>query len=667
MALSGSVKTNDYNGRYYEVSWTATQSIDNNKSKVTWSLKALGGSASWYAERTLYFKIGDKVVIDKTDRVERRAGEISNGTIDIAHDSNGNADFGVNLQVAVYGPDVNCVAYKTFTLDTIARATVPTVDKSSVDFGSKVIISTPRKSSSFKHTLKYTFGGVSNTFATNVDTSYTWTIPLDFMNRIPNATSGVITISCLTYSGSTLIGTKTINVTAKVPTSIIPNINGVSVVEATPGIKDKFGVFLSDQSTFNVEISAVGSYGSTIASYSTNFVGALYNGSKFTVGSVSGKGEYKFYVTVKDSRGRTASYEHTINVVEYMSPRIISFNVFRCDEYGNPDDEGNFLNIDYGHNISPVNNKNDKSYTLEMKKSTDYSFLMVASGNDYFVDDYTNVEASIDDSYIVKLTVSDYFTTITREIEAPTGFTLLDYHSSGKGISFGKVSEREGAMEIGFTMYDKYDTLIGNGIASYKASGSIDANTTLEALFISSTNTPDTGLWNVSQIFYQEKSDVASRAQYAIPYSYASQGARTGENKSHYRRNYIPGLGWSEWLEIPVLIESGTSGVWKYELWSNRKARVEGKIPVSSIAVKTALGGWYRSGLAYDNLNYQYPFAFTAEPTVSAEFFTTNTNGALLWFLNQGYILAPPECYLIRPVTSEGVNGYVHIIAEGKY
>lgn len=667
MALSGSVKTNAYDGRYYEVTWSATQSIPNNKSRISWSLKALGGSAGWYAERTLKLTIAGDTLVNKTDRVERKAGEITAGWVDVSHDANGNASFNINIQVAVYDSAVNCTASKDITLDTIARATVPSVDKNSLDFGAIIHISMPRKSTNFKHTLKYTFGGVTGTIATDVDTDYRWVIPLDFMNRIPNATSGVITISCLTYNGSTLVGSKTINITANVPSSVIPNINGVSVVEATSGIKNKFGVFLTDQSSFDVEISAVGSYGSTISSYLTTFVGTTYKGSEFTVDSVNGSGTYKFSVTVKDSRGRTASYEHTIDVVDYVSPRIVSLNAFRCDEYGNQDDEGNYILIDYGHNISSVNNKNDKSYSLEIKASNDSGFTTIDSGSEYFVETYTIIEADIDESYIVKLTVSDYFTEITREIEAPTAFTLVDYHVSGKGISFGKVSEKTGAMEIGFTMYDKYETLIGNGIASYKASGSIDANTTLEALFISSTNTPDTNLWNVSQIFYQEKSDIASRAQYAIPYSYASQSARAGENRSHYRRNYIPGLGWGEWLEIPILIESGTSGVWTYEKWSNRKARIEGKIPVNSVAVKTALGAWYRSGQIYTATDYQYPFAFNVEPTVSAEFFTSNTNGALLWFLNEGYVIGPPTCYLIRPVTSDGVSGYVHIIAEGTF
>ena len=45
MALSGSVATNagEYS-RYYRLNWTATQSIANNTSTISWTLTAAGGT-----------------------------------------------------------------------------------------------------------------------------------------------------------------------------------------------------------------------------------------------------------------------------------------------------------------------------------------------------------------------------------------------------------------------------------------------------------------------------------------------------------------------------------------------------------------------------------------------------------------------------------------------
>ena len=48
----------------------------------------------------------------------------------------------------------------------------------------------------------------------------------------------------------------------------------------------------------------------------------------------------------------------------------------------------------------------------------------------------------------MRLTITDYFGSVVAFAEVPTAFTLLDFHSGGKGIAFGKVSEQENQMEI---------------------------------------------------------------------------------------------------------------------------------------------------------------------------------------------------------------------------
>ncbi|MFX3735704.1 DUF859 family phage minor structural protein, partial [Streptococcus suis] len=85
-------------------------------------------------------------------------------------------------------------------------ATIPRSSSVSVGIGTignALTININRQSSSFKHTVRYAWGNKQVTIATNVDTSTTWTIPLDFTNDIPDSTSGTGTIYVDTYSGST--------------------------------------------------------------------------------------------------------------------------------------------------------------------------------------------------------------------------------------------------------------------------------------------------------------------------------------------------------------------------------------------------------------------------------------------------------------------------------
>ena len=66
MALSGSVSTDDYGGRYLKLSWTATQDISKNQSTIKWTLKGAGtASCSYYEAGNFYVKFAGKVELNK--------------------------------------------------------------------------------------------------------------------------------------------------------------------------------------------------------------------------------------------------------------------------------------------------------------------------------------------------------------------------------------------------------------------------------------------------------------------------------------------------------------------------------------------------------------------------------------------------------------------------
>ena len=121
MALSGSVSTSKYDGRYYTVSWTATQSTADNTSTIKWTLSADGKEGAWYAERTLKVVLAGQTVFSKTSRVEREDGKIDSGSVTLTHSSVGEKKFTIKIEGAVYGSSVNVTGEKEFTLDTIER------------------------------------------------------------------------------------------------------------------------------------------------------------------------------------------------------------------------------------------------------------------------------------------------------------------------------------------------------------------------------------------------------------------------------------------------------------------------------------------------------------------------------------------------------------------
>ena len=119
----------------------------------------------------------------------------------------------------------------------------------------------------------------------------------------------------------------------------------------------------------------------------------------------------------------------------------------------------------------------------------------------------------------------------------------------------------------------------------------------------------------------------------------------------------------------PYVIETGTTGIFKWQTFSDNTCEFFGKIPVTNYAISTALGGWYRGANIYEATTYAYPFDMTEAPAVEMTFQTRNGLAAIAWIFSQDADTAQnylPQCYLIRPVTGTGIYGNINIIGKGK-
>jgi hypothetical protein len=384
-------------------------------------------------------------------------------TVNVAHNADGtktcafSATCGINVTLSgtYYG---NVTASGNGTFNTIARAsTISSVTASvAVNGTNAVTVAITRASSSFTHTVVFTFGSYTQT-VNNVGTSTSYAIPTNWLNAIPNGTSGTGKVTVTTYSGSTKIGSAVSkNFTLTVPATVVPTISAVTLSEGVSGLAAQFGGYVQTKSKLSVKITAAGALSSTIKTYKTVVQGVTFTGASITSGILMHSGTSTVTITVTDSRGRTASTTRSITVVPYASPKITSFQGFRSLANGTENYEGTYVNSAVNFSISPVSNKNTASYTLEYKLQTATTWTALTSGSVYALN--SNIISasgafSADRSYDIRLTVKDYFTTVTSIFEIPTAFTLLDFNASGKGMAFGKVSEKDGieiALDVEF-------------------------------------------------------------------------------------------------------------------------------------------------------------------------------------------------------------------------
>lgn len=345
-------------------------------------------------------------------------------------------------------------------LATIPRASTPTLNYPSITMGDTMTITTNRASSSFTHTLSWKFGSRSGTIATGVGASTTWQVPLSLSAEIPTTTSGTGTITCKTYNGSTLVGTTNISFTAVVPASVKPVLGDVTFTETVAGLATDFGVFVQGKSKVRIDIKALGGdAGTSIKSIVVTANGQRLTGvvsvnqfqysTSVTTDALRASGTNSVVIVLTDSRGRTTSATRTISVVAYSAPSITKFSVERCNASGQSDYEGTRVKCTFAFSISPVSNKNQKYYEIVYRKVGDENWSAITSGQVYTLDTSVISSAAFDADYSweVKLDVFDYFDEAASTITVPTAFTLVDYRATGRGIAFGKVSEKN-AFEV---------------------------------------------------------------------------------------------------------------------------------------------------------------------------------------------------------------------------
>ena len=439
----------------------------SNKSSVTATVQVKRSNAY---ETTGTFS-GTVTINGSSKSISKKFSPLSNSwktidsyTIDVPHESDGTKICTISTSFKNTGTSMagTYTASANVTLDTILRESTPTVSASSVEMGNSVTIYTNRKSNSFTHNIRYSFGSLSNqtsglTYYNNVNTDTPFIPPISLAQQIPSATSGSATISCETFSGGTSIGIKTVGITLTVPSSVKPTISIGTITEANATMASlNWGVFVQNKSQLSIPITASGSQGSWITGTTTSVAGSSYSGTSITTGIINASGSVGISSTTTDSRSRTASTSSSATFVAYSNPQITTATAVRCLSDGTEDDEGTYLKYSFVGSISPVSNHNGHLFRIgyRQKGIGNYTYTNVDTAN-YSINKSNivlNLNLDTSKSYDIRFEANDTFTSTPIERTIDTGFDLMNFNPSGKAMAIGKVSEagaNEEKLEIG--------------------------------------------------------------------------------------------------------------------------------------------------------------------------------------------------------------------------
>lgn len=455
MALSGSFNTSGYEGRHWHFSWTATQNVGANTSTISYKVEAAGGSAGWYMCGPCKVVVAGKTVYNNTGRWKQYKGTLHSGTITVRHNNNGTASFSASISSAIYYyADGTGNGSKTWSLNTIPRASQPSVNTwpdtvSSVNIGDSITIHMNKKAS-FTHKVTATFGNKTEVVTNSCVDNVVWNgfTLAKFAGQIPNATSGTLTFTVDTMNGSKKIGTKTVSVTANLPSTVVPSCS----ISSLTNTNNSFGCYAKLLSGVKVKPTAAGVYGSTIRTLKISVTDmndkTASSGTEYTFDPFQKIGSKKITVSATDSRGRSAITSMSITVVDYSFPTArISASRGTGSTTNNfvADDTGDHAKISSIGSVSGISG-NTITPILQYKvaSQTAWTNIPVNASSTSF-NDTCIISVSDTQAYDIRLIVRDK---AGREAIATmtlsNGFATMDYKAGGDGIAFGKTANRAG-------------------------------------------------------------------------------------------------------------------------------------------------------------------------------------------------------------------------------
>lgn len=459
--------SNSNNGLYLNVYIEqGAQNIAANTTTVNW--RATVSRPVYYhtynnqGDSTLSISLDGRNVHSSNPRWEVWDGEaeLASGSSVINHNADGTKTFALSC---TFNP--NNGLHKTMTVTAnISLSPIPRLSNFSIGqgvIGSNLAITINRQNNNFTHTLRYSWAGKSGTIATNVATSHSWTIPVDFANNIPNSNSGTGTLYLDTYSGNTKIGTQSKQFIASIPSGLKPSFTGITLTDthAAAGALLSGNDFLQIISDIKVTFNgANGTYGSKITGYRAEIVGKNHivteNGGRLGMMNFNGSATIRAYVI--DSRGQRSDAKTVIiNVLEYFAPSF-SFSALRTREYPN------VLQVIRNARIAPITqggrqrNTMALSFKVAQLGSSNYTADNgSATGTYTTVHTLTNSAANLSGNYPANKSfhvigkLEDKFTSVEFAFTVATESVVMSYDNYGR-VGIGKVAEfgKPGSLDV---------------------------------------------------------------------------------------------------------------------------------------------------------------------------------------------------------------------------
>lgn len=457
--------------------------------------------------------------------------------------------------------------------------------------------------------------------------------------KVVNTAKATIRVTFQTYYDSgykTQIGQdQYLEISLLLPLGIAPTAAlNITPVNSNSWINSK-NIYVAGLSGATAVLSAGPGEGATLSSTTITYDGVVHNTVRLNVTTLTKSGNIEFVAKATDSRGRTATDPKTITVLPYSAPAITKLQVERgtYDSEWEAAEDGPDVRAVFNTTLALTDKDNTYTTTFKLDNSVispdhgDVSGL--SSGTEYTVY-FVNLDGEA--SHTLTMTATDRAGGVgTAQLVIPTIHITIEFNDSGKGIAFGKTSEKD-AFECDWDAeFNKDVSVEGELQAKHIArldyyNGKNFNNLIYNTGYYTGTAAPSsTGCTNYPANVTGVLEVISQMAQNTTTgnwWGFAYQTYKTHEGKI-YNRSYYSDKGWTDWVMQDNIVEQGTSGIWIYRKWSSGLAECWG---VSDAITQTTSTDWNIMTSNTGTPAISYPFTFKNPPVVSPSVHIHNGN-----------------------------------------
>lgn len=388
--------------------YQGTQSPESNTSKlrILWKSTQSGESYNNYT-KTAYYYVSVNGGAEQRYSVsytlpKGKTTTIVDATITVPHDDFGNCSVAVRTWMDT---DISAgVVQKSASLGLTPIPRANSISAGDTLIGGKMKITVVRKSASYLHDILYSFQGLTGIITEkSAATDHVFVVPDNWDVKMPNAKNAPITLTCVTYAGTTEIGRQSTTVKILTDGTFAPQLTCkvVDINPATIALTGNASRLIRGASTAKATLTATPLRGATIKS-------TKINGVSTAALEVKGVQSGEFTFSAVDSRGWETTQTIDLSMIPYI-PLTALVNADRGAQGSNALSvtvKGNYFSGSFSAGVP-----NALTVEYRVGNGTWTTVTPTISGNTYTVK--VNFELDYQTAHKVYFRIADKLTTLT--------------------------------------------------------------------------------------------------------------------------------------------------------------------------------------------------------------------------------------------------------------